>query len=243
MDEILTNWSTSLATHQKTFANLAQQVSAWDRSLGENAGKITGLYTRCFQAERDMAEVERQLSIVEHGQVELEQVLERYERWVDEQVEQSEIGMGGELGGVDGDRERTYVVPTDLPTSITQHANISVDHSYKTAEACSARLTEMSHNLSSMIDEINAASSKLASTNNDSNATGAVSGGDPLAQIVRVLNGHLQQLQSIDSGAAELSERVERAKREVRSVGAGSHGVGRGGQWLEGFGRSYLGRS
>lgn len=98
-------WSTSLATHQKTFSNLAQQISNWDRMLVENMGKITGLYGRCFQAERDVSEVERQLSAVEHGQVEMEQVLERYEAWVDEMVEGSE-GYGGE---VDGERERTYV--------------------------------------------------------------------------------------------------------------------------------------
>lgn len=71
----------------------------------ENMSKITSLYGRCFQAERDVAEVERQLSVVEHGQVELEGVLERYEAWVDEMVEGTEVG--GEAGGVDGERERT----------------------------------------------------------------------------------------------------------------------------------------
>jgi nuclear pore complex protein Nup62 len=104
MDEILTNWSTSLATHQKSFATLSSQVSKWDRALVENMSKITALYSRCFQAERDVAEVERQLSIVEHGQVEVERALENVERIVDEMIEAS---GGQELGGVDGERERT----------------------------------------------------------------------------------------------------------------------------------------
>lgn len=161
-------------------------MSAWDRTLVENMGKITSLYGRCFQAERDVAEVERQLSVVEHGQVEVEQVLERYEMWIDEMIEQSDVG--GADGGVDGERERTYVAPRTCDVAIlTTHTNII--HRYKTAEACSARLTEMSHNLSSMIDEINSASSKL--TKPDANST---TGGEPLAQIVKVLNGHLSTL-------------------------------------------------
>ena len=80
----------------------------------ENGTKISSLYGRCFQAERDVAEVERQLSVVEHGQVELEGALERYEGWVDEMMENDGVGeiggYGGPSGGVDGERERTYVI-------------------------------------------------------------------------------------------------------------------------------------
>ena len=80
-------------------------------------GKITSLYGRCFQAERDMSEVERQLSVIEHGQVELENVLTRYEFWVGEMVDQGDGGGGEGSGGVDGERERMYVVPQ--PSSST----------------------------------------------------------------------------------------------------------------------------
>lgn len=100
-------WSTSLASHQKTFSQLATQVSKWDRELVENSGKISGLYGRCFQAERDCTEVERQLSVVEHGQVELEAALERYEAQVDRMIESSGGDNDGGLGGVEGERERT----------------------------------------------------------------------------------------------------------------------------------------
>ena len=233
MDEILTQWSTSLAQHQKTFASLAQQVSTWDRMLVENAGKITSLYGRCFQAERDVAEVERQLSGVEHGQVELESVLERYEGWVDEILEAEGVG---EVGGVDGERERTYVTTQTHPKA--RLTNMS--SSYKSAEVCANRLTDMGHSLTSMIEEINLASSKLGS-NSASSAASASRQDDPLAQIVRVLNQHLQQLQGIDSGAAELGKRVEGAQKEARNLERGQ-GIREQG-WVEGFGRSYLGRS
>ena len=235
MDEILTTWSTSLAQHQKTFASLAQQVSTWDRMLVENAGKITSLYGRCFQAERDVAEVERQLSGVEHGQVELESVLERYEGWVDEILESEGVG---EVGGVDGERERTYVTFPPFHKHVLVDDLTYVLNSYKSAELCANRLTDMGHSLTSMIEEINVASGKLSS-NSASNA--GQKQDDPLAQIVRVLNGHLQQLQAIDSGAADLGRKVEQAQREARSLERGQGIRDQG--WVDGFGRSYLGRS
>ncbi|KAK0844833.1 FG-nucleoporin nsp1 [Friedmanniomyces endolithicus] len=224
MDEILTTWSTSLATHQKTFQQLASRVSAWDRMLVENSGKISTLYGRCFQAERDCSEVERQLNGVEQGQIELEALLNRYEGEVDGMMEGAGLGDGGQgVGGVDGERERTY----------------------KTAEACSSRLTDMHHSLTDMIEEINSASSKLGSGSSQQQqqaqqSHGQTNGsGDPLADIVRVLNSHLAQLQAIDTGASELQGRVAAAQKEARGLGESS---GRGQSWVEGFGKSYLGR-
>lgn len=92
----------------------------------------------------------------------------------------------------------------------------------------------MSHSLTDMIEEVNAASSKLSGNSSASAAD------DPLAQIVRILNGHLTQLQSIDSGATQLQKKVEQAQKDARVVSDRS-GIN-GGGWVEDFGRSYLGR-
>ena len=228
MDEILTTWSTSLASHQKTFASLASTVSKWDRMLVENSTAISSLYGRCFQAERDCTEVERQVSVVERGQNELEALLDKYEGEVDKMMESADLGVDG-LSGVDAEREKTYVITTDQTICERETDNI---RRYKAAESCSARLTDMSHSLTSMIDEINAASAKL-----NSNSQQQAKQDDPLAQIVRVLNGHLAQLQQIDSGAAALQKRVETAQKEARVL-EGNRGIG-GGAWVEDFGRSY----
>jgi len=104
----------------------------------------------------------------------------------------------------------------------------------------------MAHSLTDMIEEINTASGTLGS--NAQQQKGASSSTeDPLAQIVRVLNGHLAQLQSIDAGAGALKEKVAIAQRESRDLsgsvsrGESVYGGGRGG-WVDDFGRSYLGR-
>lgn len=154
---------------------------------------------------------------MERGQGELENLLDILESGVDDMIVSAGLGQGGESqGGVDAERQRVYAL----------------------AERSQERVTEMGHSLTEMIGEVNAASTKLSETNQ---AEGEGQGGeeDPLAQIVRVLNAHLVMLQGIDEGAASLQGRVERAQREVGVVGGEVQG-GRG--WVEGFGRSYLGR-
>lgn len=106
MDEIITRWAADLSKYQKEFQSQAEQVAAWDRTLVENSDKISQLYRKTHQADRDAAEVERQLTAVEGQQEELAQYLDRYEKEVDELVHR--LGTGpGEIGGVDQERERT----------------------------------------------------------------------------------------------------------------------------------------
>ena len=62
---------------------------------------------------------------------------------------------------------------------------------------------------------------------------------DPLRQIVSILNSHLSQLQTIGTGAQALQEKVGAAQNDVRNLG--SQGLN-GGDWVNDFGRSYLGR-
>lgn len=118
---------------------------------------------------------------------------------------------------------------------------------YQTAEACATRLTEMGHSLTDMIDEVNAASGALGrSSKQSATSTNGASGAgvDPLAQIVRILNAHLVQLQTIDAGAASLQGKVAAAQREAKNLTgetAGAGGLG-GSRWVDDFGRSYLGR-
>lgn len=100
----------------------------------------------------------------------------------------------------------------------------------------------MSHSLTDMIEEINIASNKLHNNQQaPTSATGTSRQDDPLAQIVRVLNSHLSQLQTIDDGARTLGQKVEQAQKDAQVLGQ-SQGVS-GAGWVESFGRSYLGRS
>lgn len=85
------------------------------------------------------------------------------------------------------------------------------ERTYKLAEKITERLDEMGRDLTKMIKEIN-------------DVSGTVSKGskpdDPLSQIVRVLNGHLTQLQWIDTNAAALQAKVTAAQKASSQIGS-----------------------
>ena len=76
----------------------------------ENSDKVRGLYSKTFQAERDAAEVERQLTMMEENQQELDSYLDRYEKEIDNLMKMHGVGGRSDgLRGPDQERERTYV--------------------------------------------------------------------------------------------------------------------------------------
>ncbi|OQD66479.1 hypothetical protein PENPOL_c004G10296 [Penicillium polonicum] len=188
MDEIITRWATDLGKYQKDFREQAEKVSEWDRLLVDNGTKVQKLYGSTVDADRATQEVERQLSAVEGQQDELSSWLDRYEREVDEMVTK-QVGPGESLQGPDQERETTY----------------------KLAEKLSERLDEMGKDLTSMIEEVNGASSTLTKTNKAD---------EPISQIVRILNAHLSQLQVIDQGTSDLQSKVAAAQKAGQSISA-----------------------
>lgn len=172
-------------------------MASWDRALVENSDKVRQLYSKTFQAERDAAEVERQLTMMEENQQELDSYLDRYEKEIDNLMKMHGVsGKNESLRGPDQERERTY----------------------KLAEKLQDRLNELNKDLTEMIEEINSTSQTLSKTGKPD---------DPLTKVVRVLNTQLSQLQLIDSGASQLQEKIAKAQRETQRVGAnGWNGLG-----------------
>ncbi|KAF2714023.1 hypothetical protein K504DRAFT_399710 [Pleomassaria siparia CBS 279.74] len=197
MDEIITRWAADLSKYQKEFQSQAETVARWDRALVENSDKVKQLYSKTFQAERDAAEVERQLTLMEENQAELDSYLDRYEKEIDGMMKSHGVGgRSDSLRGPDQERERTY----------------------KLAEKLQDRLNELNKDLTEMIEEINNTSQTLSKTGKPD---------DPLTKVVRVLNSQLSQLQLIDSGAAQLQEKISKAQKESHRVGTnGWNGLG-----------------
>lgn len=105
------------------------------------------------------------------------------------------------------------------------------ERTYKVAENLTDRLDEMGKDLGKMITEINDISGSLSKGNKPD---------DPLSQIVRVLNGHLQQLQWVDTNAAALQAKVNAAQKASNSMGS-KYG-NPDSDAAESFYRSYMGR-
>lgn len=226
MEDIVTRWASDLSKYQKEFKEQATTVSKWDRSLVDNGEKIQKLYLDTFEAERASHEIERQLAAVESQQDELEAWLDRYESEVQDMFAK-QLGPGEQLAGPDQERERTY----------------------KLAEKLTQQLDEKSRDLSKMVKEINDISGTL---NKGAKPEDPVSSMPfsvsrvnfanllQLSQIVRVLNGHLTQLQWIDANASSLQAKVAAAQKSSSNLG--SHYAGSDNDAAESFYRSYMGR-
>ena len=148
MDEILTRWASDLTKYTKEFKTHAETVAEWDHVLVDNMSKISKLYTQTATSEKQTASVEMQLTAVENQQNELDSWLTKYEHEVDEMLARN--GPSQEVGGPDQERERTF----------------------KLAEKLGERLEDMSKDLESMIEEVNAAN---AAFNQNSKADEPVS--------------------------------------------------------------------
>ena len=225
MDEIITRWASDLSKYQKEFQEQAKKVATWDRLMVENGEKIQKLYLSTFEAERQSAEIERQLANVESQQEELAAWLDRYEGDVDEMFSR-QVGQGETLQGPDQERERTY----------------------KLAEKLTDRLDDMGKNLTGMIEAVNEASTTLSKTSKaddpvSSNFYRQKSSANQLklAHIVKVLNSHLSQLQWIDENAMVLQAKVTEAQKTGQSIGANGYG-GPESEAADSFYRSFTGK-
>ncbi|RCI15142.1 hypothetical protein L249_6965 [Ophiocordyceps polyrhachis-furcata BCC 54312] len=105
------------------------------------------------------------------------------------------------------------------------------ERTYKLAEKLTQQLDEKSRDLSKMVKEINDISGNL---------TKGTKAEDPLSQIVRLLNGHLTQLQWIDAHSAALQAKVAAAQKSSGALN--NHYAGIENDAAESFYRSYMGR-
>ncbi|KAF2471087.1 uncharacterized protein BDR25DRAFT_325363 [Lindgomyces ingoldianus] len=136
MDEIITRWAADLSKYQKEFQTQADQVALWDRAIVENSDKVTKLYSKTFQAERDAAEQE------------LEAYLDKYEKEVEGMMQNHGMSGSGR-----SDVEKNNSDPDSDPFT-----------RYKLAEKLQDRLNELNKDLTEMIEEINSTSQTLSKT-------------------------------------------------------------------------------
>jgi nuclear pore complex protein Nup62 len=142
MDEIITRWAADLSKYQKEFQTQAETVAKWDRALVENSDKVRQLYSKTFQAERDAAEVERQLTMMEENQQELDSYLDRYEKEIENLMKMHGVsGKSDGLRGPDQERERTYVelVLSSFYRVTNMHIDTNLPKSSQTASMNSTK--------------------------------------------------------------------------------------------------------
>ncbi|XP_035682549.1 nuclear pore glycoprotein p62-like isoform X1 [Branchiostoma floridae] len=92
-------------------------------------------------------------------------------------------------------------VKSQAPSIYQQHADLEREHTYQLAENTDAQLKRMMQDIKDIIEHLN--QSGAPNTSND-----------PLHQIARILNAHMDSLQWLDQNAAVLQRKVDEVAKQ-----------------------------
>lgn len=180
----------------------ATDLSKYQKEFKEQAGKVA-------EWDRMLVENGEKIQKLYTSTFEAERASHEIERQL-ASVESQQDELSAWLDRYEGDLQELHnkqVNPSDQSTGPDQER----DRTYKLAEKLTDRLDDMGKDLTKMIKEINDMSGALSKGSKTD---------DPLSQIVRVLNGHLTQLQWIDTNAAALQAKVTAAQQVSGNMGA-----------------------
>ncbi|XP_066287331.1 nuclear pore glycoprotein p62-like [Branchiostoma lanceolatum] len=92
-------------------------------------------------------------------------------------------------------------VKSQAPSIYQQHADLEREHTYQLAENTDAQLKRMMQDIKDIIEHLNQSGAPNTSS-------------DPLHQIARILNAHMDSLQWLDQNAAVLQRKVDEVAKQ-----------------------------
>ena len=176
LEESINKWTIELEEQEKIFLNQATQVNSWDRMIFENGEAIVNLNEDVEKVKADQTRLEHELDFIKGLQSELEDVLKPLEASV---AASSSTATTGSL--------------SSSGVHVTAGIDTERERVYQKAEQMDAQLQRMSEDLKEIIVHINAQNR----AQDDSN--------DPVVQIGRVLNAHMDSLQWVDQSMVQVS--------------------------------------
>uniref|UniRef100_A0ABM0MR93 Nuclear pore glycoprotein p62-like n=1 Tax=Saccoglossus kowalevskii TaxID=10224 RepID=A0ABM0MR93_SACKO len=97
-------------------------------------------------------------------------------------------------------------VKTQQSSVYAQHADIEREHTYQMAENIDAQLKRMAQDLKEIIEHVN----NMNTSSQDSN--------DPIQQVAKILNAHMDSLQWVDQNTALLNRKVDEISKQNEIV-------------------------
>jgi len=179
LEESINKWTIELEEQEKIFLNQATQVNSWDRMIFENGEAIVNLNEDVEKVKADQTRLEHELDFIKGLQTELEDVLKPLEASV---------------------APSSSTATQSLNTSginVTAGIDNERERVYQKAEQIDAQLQRMSEDLKEIIVHINAQNR----AQDDSN--------DPIVQIGRVLNAHMDSLQWVDQSMVQVQKKLD----------------------------------
>ncbi|EMG50911.1 hypothetical protein G210_5940, partial [Candida maltosa Xu316] len=241
VDDLIVKWSKQLTTTSKIFDSYTDKVKVWDQQLVESGDDITKLNQEAVEADALQSKIDQQLLFVENQQDELEKILDNYEQQADILLNNIELNNNSAVGASslfhavegtnkDATSKDSNALTTTSGSSITSGPSSSLsitdklrEKAYHNAELLDERLDNLGTNLSTLISEINSVSdvfnknliNELANTKDENSAGKSKENNDdnPIEEIVKLLNLHLENLKYIEKSEEELKTKLEKLNK------------------------------
>ena len=217
MDDLIIKWSKLLNTTSGIFDLYTKKVRQWDQQLVASGDEISKLYQDTMEVDTLQNKIDQQLFFVENQQDELDKLLDNYEAQADILLSNIEMNNSASEYG-----NAFPTIGTPSGSSGLSFTDELREKAYHNAELLDERLDHTSHSLSTLINEINSVSD---SYNKDLlvNLSYAVANAEeknqvnkgtenPIEEIVKLLNLHLENLKYISKSEEVLKERLSKIK-------------------------------
>lgn len=202
MDDLIVKWSKQLTKTTGIFETYTSKVQVWDQQLATSADEIARLHRDASEVETLQQKIDQQLMFVETQQDELDKILDNYEQQADLLLTNIDLNNADYSSGsqVNANSNTTGLNVTDKLR----------EKAYHNAELLDERLDGLEDNLSTLVEEINSVSDVF------NKSVLRIEGAEPIEEIVKLLNVHLENLKYIESTKDVLEEKVAQLKNPKR---------------------------
>lgn len=181
VEEIIKEWNSELQERTGKFRKHANAIAEWDKRILQNRDVLLRLEIEVAKVVETQSRLEGQLELVETHQQEVDKALQSMEE----------------------EAERIYKDERGL--LLDDEAASTRDAMYEQAEFIERELEQMTEQIKSIIQTLNANQGGELDTVDDMN---------PLDLVVRILNNQLSSLMWIDEKAEEFSSRIQKLASE-----------------------------
>lgn len=203
LDEVVNKWTDEIGELTAHFQKGASLVSRWDRAIVSNEDKIQALHKDSQSLQVAHTELTNNLDVILSQQSELHSLLDALE-----------VDVKRKIGTTNGTRTENGGGIISGMGVIRGGAKVQGDVERESMHRLSVEVMEeldaMALTIRELVGELN--------KGRDAAGVDGGAGGDIVAQIISVLNAHLDSLQYLDESSSSLQKRLTDVSRAVEVV-------------------------